>query len=139
MGTQGALPATRLPTTRLYAEAASMTLASLTSPTFSLVLSASLEPVFCTIDTSRVPEDHAAEATPIALCKTIKQEMRASGNQTNWRYVAVTWDRRNTNCIVLCNQLYPVKVNSINCTAILDQEGTILPGVLETLGQENEV
>jgi hypothetical protein len=40
---------------------------------------------------------------------------------------------------VLRDQLYPVKVDSINHTAILNQKGTILPGVLETLGQENKV
>jgi len=165
MGTQGASPATRSPTTRSYAEAASTAPASLTSPTSSPVPSASPEPVFCTIDTSRVPEGYAAEATPTALRKTIEQEMRASGNQPSWRCVAVTRDGRNTNRMrvrarneeelkrikdivearkvpgtrVLRDQLYPVKVDSINRTAVLDQEGTILPGALEALGQENEV
>jgi hypothetical protein len=160
VGAQGASPATRS-----YAEAASMTTVSPTSPTSSPVQEASPDPIFCTIDISRVPEDHAAGATPTALRKAIEQEMRAPGSQPSWRCVAVTRDARNTNRMrvrarneeelkrikdivearkvpgtrVLRDQLYPVKVDSINRTAVLDQEGTILPGALEALGQENEV
>ena len=37
------------------------------------------------------------------------------------------------------DQLYLVKVDNANRTAILDADGNILPGVAEALGTENEV
>ncbi|KAH7130879.1 hypothetical protein EDB81DRAFT_905505, partial [Dactylonectria macrodidyma] len=55
------------------------------------------EPVFCTVDTSRVPEDHIGDTTPAVLRRTIEQEMRTSSDQPSWRCVAVTRDGRNTN------------------------------------------
>ena len=36
-------------------------------------------------------------------------------------------------------QLYPVKVDNANQTAVLDTDGNILPGVAEALGTENKV
>lgn len=109
-----------------------------------------------------MPEDHASEATPVALCKLIEQEMQAPGGQPNWRYVAVTRDRGSTNRFrvigrnkgevkkikdiveakktpgarVLRDQLYPVKVDDVNRTAIHDCEGKILPGAAVAPGQE---
>ena len=40
---------------------------------------------------------------------------------------------------VLRDQLYPVKVNSINRMVVLDSSGNVLPGTEEALGRENEV
>jgi hypothetical protein len=40
---------------------------------------------------------------------------------------------------VLRDQLYPVKVDNVNRTTILDQNGKVLPGAAEVLGKENEV
>ena len=40
---------------------------------------------------------------------------------------------------VLRDQLYPVKVDNANQTAVLDTDGNILPGVAEALGTENKV
>lgn len=37
------------------------------------------------------------------------------------------------------DQLYPVKVDNANRTAVLDQDGKILPGTAEVLGKENDV
>lgn len=156
--------ATRSPS-QTYADVARMTPVSITSQTSSTAGSATPEPVFCTVDTSKVPEDHIGDATPAVLRKTIEQEMRMSSNQPSWRCVAVTRDGRNANRLrvvgrdeeevkkiktiieakkapgarVLRDQLYPVKVDNINRTAILDQEGKVLPGAMETLSQENEV
>ncbi|KAM5344607.1 hypothetical protein ACJ41O_013142 [Fusarium nematophilum] len=148
-----------------YADAARMTPVSITTQAPSTVRSASPEPVFCTVDTSRVPEDHIGDTTPAVLRRTIEQEMRTSSDQPSWRCVAVTRDGRNTNRLrvigrneeelnrikaiieakkapgarVLRDQLYPVKVDNINRTAVLDHEGKVLPGAMEALGQENEV
>ena len=40
---------------------------------------------------------------------------------------------------VLRDQLYPVKVDNIKRTAVIDHEGKVLPGAAEALGQENDV
>jgi hypothetical protein len=114
---------------------------------------------------TRVPEEHIGEATPVALRKLIENEMRAPGDQPKWRCVAVTRDRGNINRLrilgrneeevkkikdiieakktpgarVLRDQLYPVKVDNVNRTAVIDHEGRVLPGATEALGQENEV
>jgi hypothetical protein len=114
---------------------------------------------------SRVSEEHIEEATPMALRKLVENEMRAPGDQPKWRCVAVTRDRGNINRLrivgrneeevkkikdiieakktpgarVLRDQLYPVKVDNVNRTAVIDHEGKVLPGAAEALGKENEV
>lgn len=40
---------------------------------------------------------------------------------------------------VLRDQLYPVKVDNANRTAILDKEGKVLPGAAHVVGKENDV
>ncbi|EAQ88563.1 predicted protein [Chaetomium globosum CBS 148.51] len=40
---------------------------------------------------------------------------------------------------VLRDQLYPVKVDNVNRTVVIDHEGKILPGAAEALGEENDV
>lgn len=40
---------------------------------------------------------------------------------------------------VLRDQLYPVRVDNANRTAVLDTNGNLLPGAMEALGTENEV
>ena len=112
-----------------------------------------------------MPEEHVNEATPVALRKLVEHEMRALGDQPSWRCVAVTRDGRNANRLrimgrneeelkkikdivetktapgarVLRDQLYPVKVDNVNRTAVLDYEGKVLPGATEALGQDNDV
>jgi ABC-type transporter Mla subunit MlaD len=59
-----------------YAEAARMAPTSMSSQSSSAVRSATPEPVFCTVDTSRVPEDQIGNATPTMIRKTVDQEMQ---------------------------------------------------------------
>ncbi|KAI9148647.1 reverse transcriptase [Paramyrothecium foliicola] len=96
--------------------------------------------------------------------KTLEQQMRKSSDQSHWRCVPVTRDGRNANRLriigrdegeiqkiktilearkapgarVLRDQLYPIKVDSVDRTAVFDQEFNVLPGAMETLSQENE-
>ena len=122
--------------------------ASIPTPTSSTGRAATPEPAFCTVDVSRVPEEHIEEATPVALRRLIEHEMRAPGDQPSWRCVAVIRDGGNTNRLrirarnedevkkikdiieakktpgarVLRDRLYPVKVDNVNRTAVIDHE-----------------
>ncbi|KAK4096836.1 hypothetical protein N658DRAFT_527470, partial [Parathielavia hyrcaniae] len=69
------------------------------TPASSTGRAATPELAFCTVDMTRVPEEHIGEATPVALRKLIENEMRAPGEQPKWRCVAVTRDRGNINRI----------------------------------------
>lgn len=154
------------PATRSYADAAWTAARDAQSvPTPPNSRTATPEPVFCTLDVSRVPEEHAGLASAAAIRNTVEREMRTTSNQPNWRCVAVTRDGRSTNRLrvvgrteeemkqikdilearkapgarVLRDQLYPVKIDNVNRTGVIDQTGEILPGAVEALGQENEV
>jgi hypothetical protein len=61
-----------------YADAARLAPVSITTQTPPTARTATPEPVFCTVDTSRVPEDHSGDATPAVLRKTIEQGLAAS-------------------------------------------------------------
>jgi hypothetical protein len=121
--------------------------------------------LYCTIDTSRVQEEERSKAQPGSIRKAIEEEIRTMEGQEHWRCTAVMKDARNHDRIrvtcrnetelqrvkkaaektaamgarVLRDQLYPVKVDNANRTAILDQDGKVLPGTAEVLGKENDV
>lgn len=121
--------------------------------------------LYCTIDTSRVEEDDKDKAQPGPIRKAVEEEIRTMEGQDKWRCAAVIRDGRNTERIkiacrdeaelqrvkeavqktaaegarVLRDQLYPVKVDNANRSAVLDAEGKVLPGAAEVLGKENEV
>jgi hypothetical protein len=121
--------------------------------------------LYCTIDTSRVGEEERSKVQPGTIRKAIEEEIRSLEGQENWRCAAVIRDARNTERIriacrdeaelqqvkkaaqktaaagarVLRDQLYPVKVDNAKRTAVIDQEGKVLPGAAEALGKENDV
>jgi hypothetical protein len=121
--------------------------------------------LYCTIDTLRVRQEDKSKAHPGAIRKAIEEEIRTMEGQEKWRCAAVIRDAKNTERIriacrdetelqrvkgaaqrtavegaqILRDQLYPVKVDNVNRTAVLDQEGKVLAGAAEVLGQENEV
>lgn len=121
--------------------------------------------LYCTIDTSRVGEEERSKVQPGTIRKAIEEEIRTTEGQEHWRCVAVMKDAKNHDRIrvtcrdeaelqkvkkaaekravkgarVLRDQLYPVKVDNANRTAILDQGGKLLPGTMEALGKENGV
>ena len=97
--------------------------------------------------------------------KAIEKEIRTQEDMGRWRCTAVVKEARNPDRIrvvcrdegevqlvkeaaqkitvprvrVLRDQLYPVKIDNANRTAVLDVDGNILPGMAEALGTENEV
>ncbi|KAJ0126075.1 hypothetical protein HZ326_30822, partial [Fusarium oxysporum f. sp. albedinis] len=119
----------------------------------------------CTIDISRVSEEDRGKAQAGGVRQAIEEEMGSKEGQQSWRCAAVVRDVRNADRIkvicrdeaemqltkqtaektaikgarVLRDQLFPVKVDGANRTAVLDLKGDILPGAMEALGKENEV
>lgn len=117
------------------------------------------------IDTSRVAERDRDRAQVAAIRQAIEGELRAKEGQATWRCAAVVRSSQNaervkiicrdeaelqrvkeaaqkttvTGTRVMRDQLYPVKVDNANRTAVLDGEGNVLPDVAEALGAENSV
>ncbi|KJK85253.1 hypothetical protein H633G_10910, partial [Metarhizium anisopliae BRIP 53284] len=103
--------------------------------------------------------------TPSSFTTAIENEVREKEGHETWRCAAVVKDARNADRIkvicrnetelqlvkeaaertavpgarVLRDQLYKVKVDNANRTAVVDGEGNILPGAEEALGAENNV
>ena len=120
--------------------------------------------LYCTIDTSRVPNDEGDRTSVGAVRTAVEKEIRVTKDQVNWRCRAVTRDAKNTNRIriacrdeaeqrmvkqaaetkiapgirVLRDELYPIKVDNVNRLAVLDDNGEIRAGAAEAFGQENE-
>ena len=121
--------------------------------------------LFCTIDKSRVGNNEAAKVTAGTVRSAVEREVRRGAENTGWRCHAVTVDPRNENRIkiacrdeaehqmvkqvaekinlaagmrVLRDELYPIKVDNVNRTAVLDENGDIQAGAAEAFGQENE-
>lgn len=121
--------------------------------------------LFCTIDTSRVGEEDKAKVQITNIRQQIEKELRGNEGTRNWRCAAMIKDPKNADRVkvicrhedeiqqvkeaaqkieipgirVLRDQLYPVKIDNANRTAILDADGNILPGATEALGKENNV
>jgi hypothetical protein len=99
-----------------------------------------------------VNENERPSAGPIR--RAVEAEIRTTENHINWRCRAVTVDPKNTNRIriacrdeaehqlvkkvaeakigagarVLRDELYPIKVDSVNKAAVLDENGDIRVG-----------
>uniref|UniRef100_A0A093V5P3 Uncharacterized protein n=1 Tax=Talaromyces marneffei PM1 TaxID=1077442 RepID=A0A093V5P3_TALMA len=121
--------------------------------------------LFCTIDTSRVGEQDKAKTQIANIRQQIEKEMRGNKETENWRCAAMIKDPKTADRIkvvcrhedemqqikeaaqkieipgirILRNQLYPVKIDNANRTAVLDADGNILSGTAEILGKENNV
>ena len=120
--------------------------------------------LFCTIDTSRVEEMERNKVTAGTIRAMIGQAIREEKDQENWRCRAVTMDPKREHRIkiacrdeaehqlvkrmaetnvthgarVLRDDLYPIKVDSVRRTAVLDESDQIRVGAAEGFGQENE-
>ena len=118
--------------------------------------------LYCTIDTSKMAENDKMSAGPIRTA--VEKGIRAMDNHGNWRCRAVTVDPRNTDRIkiacrdrtehelvkqvaearigpgarVLRDELYPIKIDSVKRTAVLDENDKIRAGAAEAFSEENE-
>jgi hypothetical protein len=120
--------------------------------------------LYCTIDTSRVVNDEGNGMSAGTIRATVEREIRAKEDHANWRCRAVTVDPKNTNRIriacrnetehqlvksiaetkigagarVLRDELYPIKVDNVKRTAVLDENDGIRAGAAEAFSEENE-
>lgn len=136
-----------------------------TLPSPDMMSSVFTDTLFCTVDTTRVEESEKGKAKAADIRKAIETEIRTREDKKHWRCAAVVKEARNPDRVrvvcrdegevqlvngaaqkitvpgvrVLRDQLYPVRVDNANRSAVLDADGNILPGAAEALGAENEV
>jgi hypothetical protein len=120
--------------------------------------------LYCTIDTSKMADNENERMSAGRVRVAVETEIRALEGHMHWRCRAVTVDPKNTNRIrvacrdeaehqlvkkaaeakigtgarVLRDELYPIKVDSVNKAAVLDDKDEIRAGVAAAFSEENE-
>ncbi|RYP06830.1 hypothetical protein DL765_009343 [Monosporascus sp. GIB2] len=120
--------------------------------------------LYCTIDTPRVENEASDQISAGGIRTMVENGVRTEQDNASWRCRAVTKNPRNPHRIsiacrdeteharvkrvveanlaqgvrILRDDLYPIRVDSVNRTAILDETGSIRPGAAENLGKEND-
>lgn len=120
--------------------------------------------LYCTIDTSRVDTGEGDKPNAGTIRAAVEKEIRARDGYDKWRCRAVTIDPRNADRIriacrdeaehhmvkqtaeknvapgvrVLRDDLYPLKVDNVKRTEVLDENGEIRHGAAEAFSKENE-
>ncbi|KAJ6086510.1 hypothetical protein N7467_005424 [Penicillium canescens] len=121
--------------------------------------------LYCTIDTSKIVNNENEKMSAGRIRAAVETEIRTIEEHTHWRYRAVTVDPKNTHRIriacrdetehqlvkkvaeakigegarVLRDELYPIKVDSVNKAAVLDEKDEIRAGATAAFSEENEV
>ncbi|KAF5973804.1 reverse transcriptase, partial [Fusarium bulbicola] len=122
-----------------------------------------IDTLYCTIDTSRIEDENARPSAGLVRA-TVENEVRAELENPTWRCRAVTKDPKNPHRIriscrdeseheavkqnaetklargirVLRDDLYPIKVDNVSRTAVLNEMNEIRIEAVETLGREND-
>jgi uncharacterized coiled-coil protein SlyX len=135
-----------------------------TVSTFNTIPSNATNTLYCTIDTSRVGNDAGDQVSAGAMRTIVEGGIRAEQDNSSWRCQAVTVDPRNPHRIriacrdetehntvkrvveanliqgvrILRNDLYPIRVDSVKRTAVLDEGGNVRTEAAEALGKEND-
>lgn len=120
--------------------------------------------LYCTIDTSKMADNEHERMSAGPIRAAVETEIRTMENHMHWRCRAVTVDPKNTNRIriacrdeaehqlvkkvaeakigagarVLRDELYPIKVDSVNKAAVLDEKDEIRAGAAAAFSEENE-
>ncbi|KAJ6003913.1 hypothetical protein N7540_013195 [Penicillium herquei] len=107
--------------------------------------------LYCTIDTSKMVDEGAGLTSAGSVRAAVEAEMRSIADHAHWRCRAVTVDPKNANRIriacrdedeqqlvkkvaeqkigagarVLRDELYPIKVDSVNKASVLDENGKL--------------
>jgi hypothetical protein len=122
------------------------------------------ESLFCTIDVSNVPAEDRSRVTPGEIRAAVEAVVREEKESPAWRCRAVTKDLKAPHRIrvvcrdekehqtikriaekklphsvrVLRDEYYPIKVDGVSRSAVLDELGKELPGLNDTLNGEND-
>ncbi|SCO54574.1 related to reverse transcriptase [Fusarium fujikuroi] len=122
-----------------------------------------MDTLYCTIDTSRIEDENTRPSAGLVRA-TVENEVRAELDNPTWRCRAVTKDPKNPHRIriscrdeseheavkriaetklargirVLRDDLYPIKVDNVSRTAVLNEMNEIRTEAAETLGREND-
>lgn len=120
--------------------------------------------LYCTVDTSKMADNENERMSAGPVREAVEKQIRTMENHAHWRCRAVTVDPKNTNRIriacrdeaehqlvkkvaeetigagarVLRDELYPIKVDSVNKAAVLDEKGDIRVGAAAAFSEENE-
>ncbi|KAJ5111908.1 hypothetical protein NUU61_001538 [Penicillium alfredii] len=120
--------------------------------------------LYCTIDTSKMVENENERMAAGSIRAAVETEIRTTEDHVHWRCRAVTVDPKNTNRIriacrdeaehqlvkkvaeakigagarVLRDELYPIKVDSVNKAAVLDKKDEIRAGAAAAFSEENK-
>jgi hypothetical protein len=126
--------------------------------------STTTDTLYCTVDTSRVASEDAEKVSVGAIRANVEKDIRNTSEQANWRCRAVTKDQKNphrvriacrdeaehkevkrvmeanlvTGMRILRDDLYPIRVDGVNRTAVLNKAGNVQTGAAEAFGMENE-
>ncbi|KAJ5454931.1 hypothetical protein N7530_002430 [Penicillium desertorum] len=121
--------------------------------------------LYCTIDTSKMANNENEKMSAGPIRAAVETEIRRMDEHTQWRCRAVTVDPKNNHRIriacrdeaehqlvkkvaetkigvgarVLRDELYPIKVDSVNRAAVLDEKDEIRAGAAAAFSEENEV
>ncbi|KAM4062556.1 endonuclease-reverse transcriptase domain-containing protein [Hirsutella rhossiliensis] len=97
--------------------------------------------LFCMIDTSRVEEQDRGRTQIGSIRQAIEEQVKiiCRDEAELQRVKEAAQKTAVTGARVMRDQLYPVKVDNVNRTAVLDGEGNVLQGAAEALGAENNV
>jgi hypothetical protein len=120
--------------------------------------------LFCTLDTSRVAEEEGPKVSAGKIRSRVEDKIRNKDGHEDWRCRAVTMSPKRPHRVkiicrdetelqlvkkaaevtavsgtrILRDELFPIKVDSVNRLAVLDENGMIRNGAAETFSQENE-
>jgi hypothetical protein len=123
----------------------------------------SSESLFCTIDVSSVGVEERSRVTPGEIRAAVEREVREEKESPAWRCRAVTQELKASHRIrivcrdeaehlmikrivekrlprsvrVLRDEYYPIKVDGVSRSAVLDELGKELPGLNDMLNGEN--
>lgn len=121
------------------------------------------ELIFCTVDVSRVQDGDSGRVTPDVIRTVVESEVRREKESPAWRCRAVTKDLKAPHRIkiicrdeeehqvikgiaekklpqgvrVLRDEYYPIKIDGVSRSAVLDERGKELPGLCEALSSDN--
>ena len=119
---------------------------------------------YCTIDTSRVERNAASQVSAVSIRSMVEGGVRGEQSNAAWRCRAVTIDPKNPHRVriacrdeaehkmvkqivetklvqgarILRDDLYPIRVDSVNRTAVLDEANNIRTEATEALSEEND-